>query len=33
MSNEFRDWLWDKFAEILLDANQVDKVINRKGAR
>lgn len=27
MSNEMKDWLWDKFADVLLEANQIDKAI------
>ena len=27
MSNEMKDWLWDKFSETLLDANQIDRVV------
>ena len=27
MSNEMKDWLWDKFAEVLFDAKQIDQVL------
>ena len=27
MSNEINDWLWDKLAEILIEANVIDKAI------
>ena len=27
MSNEIKDWLWDKFAEVLFDAKQIDQVL------
>ena len=27
MSNEMNDWLWDKLAEILIEANVIDKAI------
>lgn len=26
MSNEFRDWLWDRFSNVLLENNIIDKV-------
>ena len=27
MSNEMKDWLWDKFADTLLETKQIDKVL------
>ena len=27
MSNELKDWLWDKFADTLLEAKQIDKIL------
>lgn len=28
MSNEMKDWLWDKFANVVLEAGVIDKVIH-----
>lgn len=27
MSNEFKDWLWDKFSDVLLEQGVIDKVL------
>ena len=27
MSNEYKDWLWDKLPEVLFDAGVIDKAI------
>ena len=27
MSNEMKEWLWDTFAEVVLDAKVIDKVL------
>lgn len=27
MSNAYKDWLWDKFSNVLLEANVIDKVL------
>ena len=27
MSNEYNDWLWNRFSDVLLEANKIDKVL------